>query len=175
MDVNYGRDRAEYIPTMQKSIQNIFTSPDDDQPVHTNYGPAYFESYAALGDYPFIHGLNFNLSLAQETSAVLEACRTVRNGNFLYELGNEINMEPARYRSKDYSMQDYVHEWNDKTAALRQAYEENCPGSSEFGLMAPSFILPYFHSDDINHWSMEEMYSNGYDPETLTREISAHQ
>lgn len=160
---------------MQESVQNIFASPDDDQPEHTNYGPAFFESYTALGDYPFIHGLNFNMSLAQETSAAMEACRAIKSSDLhLYELGNEINMDPSRYRSKDYSVDDYVQEWNSKTTALRDAYEKNCPGSFP-GFMAPSFILPYFNSDGILNWSMEEMYKNGYDKENLTREISAHQ
>ena len=169
------RDRSEYIPSMKESVQNIFANPDDDQPVHTNYGPAYFESYTALGDYPFIQGLNFNMSLEQETSAAMEACHEIGSNNLhLYELGNEINMDPSRYRSKNYSVDDYIREWNHKTTALQEAYAKACPGSFP-GFMAPSFILPYFADDEILDWKIEEMYKNGYDRDNLTREISVHQ
>lgn len=169
------RDSSEYIPSMKGSIQNIFTNPDDDQPAHTNYGPGFYESYTALGDFPFIHGLNFNLSLAQETSAAVEACRTIGSNNLhLYELGNEINMEPSRYRPMNYSVDDYIREWNHKTTALQEAYDKACPGSFP-GFMAPSFILPYFDNDDITNWEIEEIFNRGYDRRNLTREISAHQ
>lgn len=159
---------------MKESVQNTFENPDDDQPIYTSYGPSFFESYNALGDFPYIHGLNFNLSLEQETSAATEACRVIGSNLHLLELGNEINMDPARYRPKGYSLDDYIREWNQRTTALEAAYRKACPGSF-IGFMAPSFILPLFHIEDKMDWEMVEMFQEGYDEKNLTREISAHQ
>lgn len=168
------RDRSEYHPDQKDGIRNIFENADDDQPIHTDFGPGFFESYSALGDFPYIHGLNFNLSLAQETSAVIAACKSIDPNNLhLYELGNEINMDPTRYRPEGYDMEDYIQEWNHKTSKLEAAYKKECGGSFP-GFMAPTFILPSFELD-IEDWTIEGIFAHGYDKRNLTGEICAHQ
>ncbi|OQE04651.1 hypothetical protein PENVUL_c031G10233 [Penicillium vulpinum] len=74
-----------------------------------------------------------------EASTAL-ACKTIGPNLHLLELGNEFNISPIMYRSTNYTMQDYVNEWNTKTASVRDAVHKACGGSFP-GLMAPSFIL----------------------------------
>lgn len=88
----------------------------------------------------------------------------------LFELGNEWNFAPGTYRAANYSMLDYVHEWNKKSAAVKDAVQKSCPGSFP-GFMAPSFAPPELVETG---WAVEDVFKLGYDPHNLTRELSFH-
>lgn len=80
-------------------------------------------------------------------------------------------MEPQRYRPAGYSAQDYVDEWNRKSAAVKDAVEQACP-DIDLGFMAPTFIfLPGIVDPAYN---AEDIYNLGYDPKNLTRELCFH-
>lgn len=153
-------------------MQLIYANPDDDQPEQINYGPSYFESYHTLGKIQFVHGLNMNqnksIKILQESAVV--ACTSIGPQLELFELGNEFNFAPGSYRSADYSLSDYVDEWNSKTVSIQSAVNDACTHAS-FGLMAPSLVV----GDVANtEWTVEEMYRLGYDPKNLTKEVSMH-
>lgn len=153
-------------------MQLIFANPDDDQPDRINYGPSYFESYHTLGKIQFVHGLNMNQnkSTKQLQDSAVVACTSIGPQLELFELGNEFDFAPGSYRSTNYSLSDYVDEWNGKSASVQSAVNDACTPAS-FGFMAPSFIL----GDVVNTtWTVEEMYRLGYDPKNLTKEISIH-
>lgn len=166
------RDNAIYFPDQTDSIDLVFTHPTDDQPSQINYGPGFFESYHALGNMKYIHGLNMkqNSSTQQLTDEAVEACRTMGANLDSYELGNEINMEAPNYRPANYTLQSYVNEWNYKTAAIKAAVEKACPGAFP-GFMSPSFVIL-----DIvkSNWTAEAMFQLGYDPKNLTKDLSFH-
>lgn len=91
-------------------------------------------------------------------------------------------MESESYRSANYSLQDYIHEWNHKTAAIKTAVQKACPERFS-GFMAPSFIAlspevleTSSHSGDVipSKWTVEELFASGYDDRNLTRNISIH-
>lgn len=168
----YLRDNAIYYPDQKDSIELIFTHPTDDQPSQINYGPAFFESYEALGDMKYIHGLNMkqNSSIQQLTDAAVEACRSMGTKLDSYELGNEINMEAPEYRPANYTLQSYADEWNYKTAAIKAAVEEACHSAFP-GFMAPSFVIMDLVK---NNWTAEDLFQLGYDPKNLTKELSFH-
>lgn len=136
------------------------------------YGPAYFESYHTLGNVKFFHGLNMNQnhSIQELQEAAIAACTSIGPQLELFELGNEWNWAAGKYRPANYSMLDYVHEWNNKTAAIKTAVQQACPGPFE-GFMAPTFVLLDFIPDS---WSAEEIYRLGYDPKDLTKELGFH-
>lgn len=80
-------------------------------------------------------------------------------------------MDPQRYRPAGYSAQDYVDEWNRKSAAVKDAVEKACP-DIDLGFMAPTFIfLPGIVDPAYN---AEDIYNLGYDPKNLTRELCFH-
>lgn len=169
---NYRRDHSYYDPDQEENIKLIFANPDDDQPETVYYGPAFFESYATLGPVRFFHGLNMNQnsSIQRLQEAAVEACTTIGPQLELFELGNEWNFAPGRYRAANYSMLDYVHEWNKKAAAVTHAVQKSCPGRFP-GFMAPSFAPPEFTETD---WAGEDVFKLGYDPHNLTKELSFH-
>lgn len=166
------RDNSIYFPDQKDSIELVFTHPTDDQPSQINYGPGFFESYQALGDMQYIHGLNMkqNSSIQQLTDAAVVACRSMGGNLDSFELGNEINMEAPKYRPANYTLQSYVNEWNYKTAAIKAAYKKACPGAFP-GFMAPSFVI----LDIIkSNWTAEALFQLGYDPKNLTKDLSFH-
>lgn len=199
----HSRDHATYFPDQEQNIDLIYDDPSDDQPTQINYGPGYFESYHTLGDIRFIHGLNLNESdPAQSEAAAEEACRSIGSNLHLFELGNEFNFGFFMYRSMNYTIEDYVQEWNSKTESLMETVEEAC---GDFpGLMAPSFFLldaldvesllddvgpildnlggaiPDSGPDTLLDWvdankTAQMLFSKGYDEKNLTKELSFHQ
>jgi hypothetical protein len=68
-------------------------------------------------------------------------------------------------------MDDYVHEWNYKSAAVVAAVQKACPGKFP-GFMAPSFVLLDFITP--NGWTADGLYQLGYDRNNLTKILSFH-
>lgn len=68
-------------------------------------------------------------------------------------------------------MLDYVLEWNHKSAIVKTAVEEACPGSFP-GFMAPSLVL--LDSINTNGWTAQKIFDLGYDEKNLTKELSFH-
>ncbi|KAJ6131215.1 hypothetical protein N7523_001675 [Penicillium sp. IBT 18751x] len=167
------QDKANYFHDQEEGIQLIFEKPTDDQPVQIDYGPAFFESYHTLGNVHFVHGLNMNqnASMEQLAEAAVEACQSIGPQLELFELGNEWNYASKNYRSGNYSELDYVEEWNQKSTFIKAAVQKACPGRFP-GFMAPSFVL--LSETDSSGWTAEELYNLGYDPHSLTRELSFH-
>jgi hypothetical protein len=113
--------------------------------------------------------MNQNSSLKQLELAAVEACTSIGPQLELYELGNEWNFSGDEYRPANYSLLDYVNEWNEKSAIVKSAVQKACPGHFP-GFMAPSFVFV----DGMTTWTAEELYNLNYDPYGLTRMISFH-
>jgi hypothetical protein len=113
--------------------------------------------------------MNQNVSLHQLQLAAVEACTSIGPQLDIYELGNEWNLSGDEYRPANYSLLDYVNEWNQKSAFVKAAVQKACPGPFP-GFMAPSFVFV----DGMTTWTAEELYSLDYDPHDLTKEISFH-
>lgn len=91
-------------------------------------------------------------------------------------------MDPGKYLPKNYSLDDYVYEWNAKSAALEKAVQDACPGPFP-GFMSPTFIklspevmATSSHSYELipTNWSLVDLFAHGYDKKNLTKEISVH-
>ncbi|KAJ5383068.1 hypothetical protein N7517_000979 [Penicillium concentricum] len=167
------QDHATYFPDQEENVKLIYQNPTDDQPIQINYGPAYFESYHTLGDIKYLHGLNMNqnYSTKQLELEAAEACTSIGPKLHLFELGNEFNFAPGKYRAANYSLLDYAEEWNSKSAIVKSAVQKACPGSFP-GFMAPSLVLLDFITG--TSWTAEELYSLGYDEHNLTKELCFH-
>ncbi|KAJ5802526.1 uncharacterized protein N7503_004976 [Penicillium pulvis] len=165
------QDKSKYYPDQEEGIQLVFAKPTDDQPSEIKYGPAFFESYHTLGNIKFSHGLNMaqNASLHQLQLAAVEACTSIGPQLEMYELGNEWDLSGSDYRPANYSLLDYVNEWNEKSVFVKAATQKACPGLFP-GFMAPSFVF----IDGMTTWTAEELYNLDYDPHDLTKEISFH-
>lgn len=109
--------------------------------------------------------------MEQLAEAAIEACQSLGPQLDLFELGNEWNFASENYRPGNYSELDYVQEWNRKTTFIQAAVHKACPGPFS-GFMAPSFVL--MDGTGSNGWTAEELYTLGYDPRSLTRELSFH-
>ncbi|CAI7634346.1 unnamed protein product [Penicillium bialowiezense] len=167
------QDHATYYPDQKDNIQLIYQNPGDDQPIQINYGPAFFESYHTLGEIKYLHGLNMNqnTSTKQLEIATVDACKAIGSQLHLFELGNEFNFAPGKYRAANYSLIDYANEWNTKSDVVKSAAEKACPGSFP-GFMAPSLVLLDFIVNTT--WTAEGLYKLGYDRHNLTRELCFH-
>lgn len=133
--------------------------------------------------------MNQSDSIHLETAAA-QACKSLGPKLHLFELGNEFNIAPAMYRGLNYSMADYIHDWNAKSDSVKGTVQKAC---ADFpGFMAPSFILldgldkhtlleklpaigkgsmPSF-LDTAN--TAENLFHQGYDDKKLVRELSFH-
>lgn len=100
-----------------------------------------------------------------------EACTSIGPQLHLFELGNEFNFAPGTYRPTNYSLLDYVEEWNSKSVIVKSAVQKACPGPFP-GFMAPSFVLLDFIDDTT--WTAEDLYNLGYDKDDLTKELCFH-
>lgn len=186
----HSRDHATYFPYQEENIHLVYENPSDDQPKQINYGPGFFESYHTLGDVKYIHGLNLNQTEpTQLETAATQACKSIGSKLHLLELGNEFNVAPIMYRPSNYSIGDYVREWNAKSESVRRTVQKACGNFP--GLMAPSFILldgidigPLLEKlpvqgslpdfvDPTN--TAERIFNHGYDEKNLTKELSFHQ
>ncbi|KAJ5086472.1 hypothetical protein NUU61_007779 [Penicillium alfredii] len=168
------QDHSDYFPNQKENVKLIYEKPTDDQPIQINYGPGYFESYHTLGDIQFLHGLNMNQnkSVQQLESAATKACTSIGPQLHLFELGNEWNFAPGKYRPANYSLLDYSCEWNRKAAVVKAAVQKACPGPFP-GFMAPSFVLLDLALSKTT-WTAEGLFHLGYDEKNLTKELSFH-
>lgn len=110
-----------------------------------------------------------NASLHQLQLAAVEACTSIGPQLHMYELGNEWDLSGGDYRPANYSLLDYVNEWNDKSVVVKAATQKACAGLFP-GFMAPSFVF----IDGMTTWTAEELYNLNYDPHDLTKEVSFH-
>lgn len=115
--------------------------------------------------------MNQNSSIQQLQDSATEACTSIGPQLHLFELGNEFNFAPGKYRAANYSLLDYVGEWNSKSAIVKSAVQKVCPGSFP-GFMAPSLVLLDFIDDTT--WTAEDLYNLGYDKDDLTKELCFH-
>lgn len=92
---------------------------------------------------------------------------------FLSELGNEPDFYPTfpNYcRPPNYTMAEYVREWNWKSDVLARAMEESCPGVN-VGFVAPTFIWTNFSGR--TPWNVGRAFDLGLQKESI-REIALH-
>ncbi|PWY92738.1 hypothetical protein BO70DRAFT_282858 [Aspergillus heteromorphus CBS 117.55] len=144
------QDYALYDKDLESATNATYiTSIATDYPLILSFGPAFFESYSTWPGTKFIHGFN----LAKNSSADLElliesvplACRALEGGNLAYwELGNEPDLYKTSaqgiVRPANWTEQDYVDEWVNKTAAIKQKMAETCPDlAADSKYIAPSF------------------------------------
>ncbi|EYE96476.1 glycosyl hydrolase family 79 C-terminal domain-containing protein [Aspergillus ruber CBS 135680] len=140
------QDRAFYNPNQNAAINLTYETPTDDQPIKVTYGPDFFQSYHAIPGLEFSYGLNlaYNGSdqSTQLSSAAAAACKNMGSALSLSELGNEPDFYPgypSYNRPPNWTMTEYIREWNWKTGVVTKAMEKECPGVN-VRFVAPSFI-----------------------------------
>lgn len=166
-------DHATYFPDQEENVKLFYQNPTSDQPIQINYRPTFFELYHTLREIKFLYGLNMNQnpSIQQLQDSATEACTSIGSQLHLFELGNEFNFAPGKYHAANYSLLDYVEEWNSKLAIVKSAVQKACSGSFP-GFMATSFVLLDFIDDTT--WTAEDLYNLGYDKDDLTKELCFH-
>lgn len=65
--------------------------------------------------------MNQNSSDTQLEVSAMEACTSIGAQLHLFELGNEFNFAPGKYRAANYSLLDYATEWNSKSQIVKAA------------------------------------------------------
>ncbi|KAL1961879.1 hypothetical protein VTN77DRAFT_959 [Rasamsonia byssochlamydoides] len=146
------QDYALYNASLKTATNGtIIPSKSTDYPYILYIGPSFFESYSTWPDTKFIHGYN----LAKNGSEALEsllatvplACKALQGGKLAYwELGNEPDLYKTSaqgiVRPANWTEQDYVNEWLNKSRAIREVMAEACPEmatDAEYKYIAPSF------------------------------------
>ncbi|KAI9924234.1 hypothetical protein MW887_007184 [Aspergillus wentii] len=172
------QDKSLFDPDQAEAIKLYFDKPGDDQPSRATYGPAFFESYQTWEGVKFIHGFNFNYNGSDATeqlqSVSSAACTAMGQRLFLSELGNEIDFAPGWpnfYRSPNWTMADYVKEWNWKTDVMAKSIKESCPDvTTDF--IAPSFI--WTNLTGRAPWNPADAFKLGLGDNGLVSEIGVH-
>lgn len=85
-------------------------------------------------------------------------------------------MQAPDYRSKGYTLQDYIQEWNQRAGDIKDAIENACPDNT-VDFMAPTWIAGLFKASfplNPNNWQLEQLFKNGFDSENITAEVCMH-
>ncbi|KAF2710480.1 glycoside hydrolase family 79 protein [Pleomassaria siparia CBS 279.74] len=137
----------------------------DDYPRILTIGPSFFESYQTWADVLFIHGFNLatNSTSASESlnQSVPYACNALSKNNLLtWEMGNEPDLYKTSaqgiVRPASWSEVDYVKEWKDKVATIKDmlgnACGEDWVSAQKFKWTAPSFAGTNNSLDTVEAW-----------------------
>ena len=146
------RDYALYNASQSTALIGIIDpARSEDYPTTITIGPPYFQSYSTWENTTFSHGFNLakNGTRGHETLILTAAlaCKALSNGKLAYwELGNEPDLyktsSQGPVRPSTWNEQDYVNEWLNKTAIMRQVMNQACPkliANGGFRFIAPSF------------------------------------
>lgn len=143
------RDFALYDPNLRAATNATYiTSISTDYPLILSFGPAFFESYFTWPGTKFIHGFNLGKNSSTDIELMLEsvpvACKALEGGKLAYwELGNEPDLYKTSAqgirRPANWTEQDYVNEWLNKTARIEKRLVEACPELADSKYIAPSF------------------------------------
>ncbi|RAK86834.1 beta-glucuronidase [Aspergillus costaricaensis CBS 115574] len=143
------QDFALYDPNLRAATNATYiTSISTDYPLILSFGPAFFESYFTWPDTKFIHGFNLGKNSSTDIELMLEsvpvACKALEGGKLAYwELGNEPDLYKTSAqgirRPANWTEQDYVNEWLNKTARIEKRLVKACPELADSKYIAPSF------------------------------------
>ncbi|KAJ5108405.1 beta-glucuronidase [Penicillium angulare] len=143
------QDYALFNSSLKTSINGTYIpSKSTDYPYIIYIGPSYFESYLMWPNTKFSHGFNLAKNSSHNTQLLLDsvpfACQALSHDNLLvWELGNEPddykNAIQGALRPFNWTEKDYVHEWFNRTAALKKQMNIHCPHLADAKYMAPSF------------------------------------
>ncbi|OOG00165.1 glycoside hydrolase family 79 protein [Aspergillus carbonarius ITEM 5010] len=143
------QDYALYDKDLQVATNATYiTSIATDYPLILSFGPAFFESYFTWPGTKFIHGFNLGKNSSADVEVMLEsvpvACKALEGGKLAYwELGNEPDLYKTSaqgpVRPANWTEQDYVDEWTNKTAAIKRRLAQACPEFADSKYIAPSF------------------------------------
>lgn len=165
---------------MQTATLGTYTNASQDYPTILSIGPAYFDSYSTWPDTKFIHGFNLakNGSVGYNSllATVPLACKALENGKLAYwELGNEPDLyktsSQGPVRPRNWTEQDYVTEWLNKTRAIKVVMAQACPdlvSDDRYMYIAPSFGGTSNSLNPIVTWA------DGLDTDKDISQISSH-
>ena len=123
------------------------TSISTDYPIIVSIGPSFFDSYSTWPGVTYTHGFNLAKNGTVGWNSLLTevplACRALEGGRLAYwELGNEPDLYKTSaqgiVRPANWTEQDYVDEWLEKTRKMKIKMAEACP-DLPFEFIAPSF------------------------------------
>jgi hypothetical protein len=109
-------------------------------------GKSYFDSYGSFPDTFYSHGFNLAANNASgyatwaQTASL--ACKAIGDRLSMWELGNEPDLYLGKWRPSNWTAAQYVEEWLNGTAHLREYLMEACPELGTPQFMAPSFSSP---------------------------------
>lgn len=140
------RDRAIYDPYQANATAlRCPTAPT----AITCIGKSFFDSYNSFPNTKYSHGFNLawnNYSgyLTLEQTVPL-ACKAIGLANFeAWELGNEPDLYIGKWRPENWTVGEYLADWENGTAHIHSYLQQACPGFSDRGyqFMAPSLSSP---------------------------------
>lgn len=177
MNLTKNRDRTFYNPNQNEAMNLTYETPTDDQPIKVTYGPDFFSSYHAIPGLEFSHSLNLAYNGSDQStqlpSAAAAACKHMGSTLRLSELGNEPDFYsgyPSYTRPPNWTMAEYIREWNWKSGVVAKAMKEECPGIN-VGFAAPSLI--WSNWSGRAPWDPQDVFRKGLDTRFI-HEISMH-
>ncbi|KAF2453338.1 glycoside hydrolase superfamily [Lineolata rhizophorae] len=176
------QDYAIYDPDLPTATKGIVVpSRSPDYPYYLTIGPSFFESYQTFPSVKYAHGFNLAKNGSAARRSLVEsakvACKVLGEDDrfLLWELGNEPDLYKTSAqgikRPADWDEEDYVREWKDGTAAIRDAIAEACPemaSDARYKYMAPSF------AGTSNSLDPNEVWADGLDGRRDIAWISQH-
>lgn len=81
---------------------------------------------------------------------------------------------PGIRRNKDWTIQDYVHEWHDYAKAVSSALAKSAPDLKQPLFQGCVFLAPEQVGDDLSYWNVESALKLGLAEGSMLQSVADH-
>ncbi|KAH7383955.1 hypothetical protein BKA66DRAFT_549380 [Pyrenochaeta sp. MPI-SDFR-AT-0127] len=169
-------NHATWVPNQHEAIIQNFAIPGADQPANVTLGPSYIESFKTFPKgTKYTIGVTFDSGSKGEDGTVTEAAafyEGLGDDLFALEVGNEFDVFPVDRNTTTWSIQKFVPEWLDRTAAIVRRVIPK--GRSPKIFQAGNFVAPGTVNSDLT-WTAQNAIDLGTTSTGLAKTYCTHQ
>ncbi|KAJ5612264.1 hypothetical protein N7510_005458 [Penicillium lagena] len=167
-------DRTVYNASQTQAI--ILSSVSDNGiPLEVTVGPVLFEGFENFYETPW----TFQVNLANNKSGALEnavaeaevALSHIKGNLVAFEIGNEPDLYAGAVRPLNYTVADYVEEWNH----FADAISEKVLRGNSYGLDSEKLFQALTFVSTMNNFTTYNAFKDGIDSHGHVKTVSLHQ
>ncbi|KAJ5825366.1 hypothetical protein N7474_002504 [Penicillium riverlandense] len=167
-------DRTIYNASQTQAI--ILSSVSDNGiPLEVTVGPVFFEGFENFYETPWTFQVNFanNKTEALE-NAIAEAevaLSHIKDNLVAFEIGNEPDLYPGAVRPLNYTVANYVDEWN----YFADAISEKVLRGNSYGLESEKLFQALTFASTMNNFTTYNAFKDGIASHGHVKTVSLHQ
>ncbi|UNI15426.1 hypothetical protein JDV02_001961 [Purpureocillium takamizusanense] len=167
-------DRVVYNASQEQAVL-LSDKSENGIPAEVLVGPSWFEGFANFPGSLWNFQANLGLNASTSLDNTIEVCRLVvralRRDLIALEIGNEPDLYPTRVRPANYTVVDYVREWNRYADAIsRRVLRGNGYGLEEWRF----FQGLVYANETLGTFSTQAAFDAGVDKTRHIKSVSLH-